>query len=272
MSRRIWATLAAALMLVVLAGPAGAHEVEGWIEDIEGDANFLNTQGFSGTVGDNPLDPGMSTGGAQVAPSDIRAVRFVTEYEAIPIGDDGLDYVATGLAISIHTEVTPRSDGPTMMYRLNVNVDGGCNSFIQAYLRGAGSLPEDPANGRAEWRQLDAGCPDGATTVGLADAIIDDHEAGIVMRLPFDQLTPAQLAILDPGSMLLAPQGSTRTVFTWGSQGALPFSGLTAPQVDETVLGDEWIVGQDMPEDVPCTLNCPGEEGTATETPEGGQA
>jgi hypothetical protein len=264
MSRRIWATLAAALMLVVLAGPAGAHEVEGWIKDIEGDANFLNTQGFSGTVGDNPLDPGVSTGGAQVAPADIRAVRFATEFIEVPVGDDGIDYQATGVTVSIVTEETPRSDGPTMMYRLNVNVDGGCNSFLQAYLRGATSLPEDPANGRSEWRQLDAGCPDGATTVGLTDATIDATQNAIVLRLPFEQLTPAQLAILDPGSMLMIPQGSTRTVFTWGTQGVLPYSGLTAPQIDETVIGEDWTVGQDMPEDVPCTLNCPEAEGGQT--------
>lgn len=268
MGRRIATALGVvSLVLVGLVGHAGAHEVEGWIQDIEGDANFLNGQGLAET----PLDPGTGTGGAQLHGADIRAIRFATDYVAIPIGDDGIDYQATGVTIEFVTEATPRSDGPTTIYRLNVNVDGICNSFIQAYLRGETSLPEDPEHRMLQWRQLDGGCPDGATSVRMpVDAAIDDDRSSLVMRLPYDQLTEAQRSALDEGSVLFAPQGNTRTNFTWGNQGVLPYSGLTAPQIDATVVGDEWIVGQDMPEDVPCTLNCPGEagDGTATTTDE----
>lgn len=245
------------LVIVLSSVPAGAHPVAGHIEDIEADANLLNTQGFGGLVGPNPLDPGVGTGAASYAPADIRAVRFATDFIAVPVGDDGIDYQATGVRIMILTETAPRSDGPTLIYRLNVNVGGGCNSFFNGFMRGVSSLPGDPAHLQLEWRQLDAGCPDGVVTRVMPPATVNAALNAIVFTLPYGQLTAAQAATLAEGEALVSPQANTRTNFTWGSQGVLPYSGVTAPQIDETVIGEEWIVGSDMPDDVPCTLNCP---------------
>lgn len=244
--------LTALMATFVLSGTAGAHPVEGFIKDIEGDANLLNGQQLIEIVAPDPTGEGVSTAPLSYGPADLRAIDFKTTYDAIPVGDDGIDYRATGVQVIMKTEQTPKSDGPTLIYRLNVNVDGGCNSFLQAFLRGPSSTPNDPADKAIQWRQLDASCPDAVATKLLTfPAIVSAETAALIMDFQYSKLTQGQRDILDPGSILSAPQGGVRTNFS------TPAAGATAPLIDRTAVGQEWVVGSDMPADVPCTTNCP---------------
>jgi hypothetical protein len=245
--RRLLGTIVGSALLFSLsvgsaAGDAGVTS----ITDIAGDANLLNGQGVV-AAGEQ------STAPASYGPADIRAVAFETTFVAVPVGDDGIDYQATGLNIHYRTEATPMSDGPTFIYRLNANVDG-CNSFLQAFLRGASSTPNDPADKSIQWRQLDAGCPDGVLTVTNTGwtVTIDSTAKELVMSFPYSKLSANRLAFMDEGSILSGLVANTRTNF------GTPGGSVTAPQFDESPTGQDFEVGSDMPEDVPCTLNCPG--------------
>ena len=252
---RFLVPLTALVAAFALSGTAGAHPVEGFITDIEGDANGLNGQQV--LVGADPTGSGTSTAPLSYGPADIRAIDFKTTYTSVPIGDDGIDYQATGVQVIMKTEQTPKSDGPTLIYRVGVNVGGGCNSFLQGFLRGASSLPNDPADKAIQWRQLDAGCPDAVVTKTMPfAATVSAEQSAIIMDFDYSKLTPAQRAAFEVGSLLSAPAGSVRTNFTWGGVPPAP-GGATAPAIDVTVIGGEWEVGSDMPADVPCTINCP---------------
>lgn len=246
--RKFLVPMVALVAALALSAAAGAHPVEGFIKDIEGDANLLNGQQLIEIVQPDPTGGGVSTAPLSYSPADLRAVDFKTTFTSVPVGADGIDYRATGVQVIMKTEQTPKSDGPTLIYRLNVNVDGACSSFLQAYLRGPASSPNDPADKAIQWRQLDASCPDAvATKLMTFPAIVSSELSAVVMDFQYSKLTQGQRDILDPGSILSAPQGGVRTLF----------GVATAPLIDRTVVGEEWVVGSDMPADVPCTTNCP---------------
>ena len=237
-------TIAAILALAV---PAGAEDLAPQITDIAGDANVVNGQGFEDITGVNPSQPNDT---ANYKRADLRAVRFETAYTAVPVGADGIDYQATGLKIHVTTTDVPGSDGPTLIYRINTTVSG-CASFLQSYLRGATSAPVDAANNTLQWRQLDAGCPDGVKTVTNAawTTTVDAASKTLTMTFPFSSLTPAQQVAMSVGDGYLGlPAGEVRT----------QLATATAPLIDATPAYEEdYIIGSDVPADVPCTLECP---------------
>lgn len=247
MRRFLCTVLGSTMLLTLAAGSAGADAGFTSITDIAGDANLANGQGLVVGAGEQATAP------ASYGPADVRAVIFETTSVAVPVGDDGIDYQATGLNIHFRTEATPMSDGPTLIYRLNANVDG-CGSFLQAFLRGASSTPSDPADKTIQWRQLAAGCPDGvvtATNTGWK-VTVDATAKELVMSFPYNKLNSAQLTYMDEGSTLSALVANTRTNF------GTPAASATAPQFDESPTGEDFEIGSDMPEDVPCTTGCPG--------------
>lgn len=238
------AIVTSVMLLSFASGPAGADAGTPSVTDIANDANLVNGQGFATGIE-------RDTGEVSYDPADIRAVAFETTFTSVPVGGDGIDYKATGLKIHYRTTATPKSDGPTIIYRLNVAVDG-CSSFLQAYLRGASSLPNDPADKTIQWRQLAADCPDGVKTVTDAGwtVTIDSAANELVMSFPYSKLSAAQREKLDEGSILSALVANTRTNF------GTPAASLTAPQIDESPLGEDFVIGSDMPKDVPCTIGC----------------
>lgn len=249
MRRFLCTVLGSTMLLTLAAGSAGADAGFTSITDIAGDANLANGQGLA-SAGEQATAP------ASYGPADVRALIFETTSVAVPVGDDGIDYQATGVKVHFRTEATPMSDGPTLIYRLNANVDG-CDSFLQAFLRGASSTPNDPADKTIQWRQLvGAACPNGplASTVTNAGwtVTIDATAKELVMSFPYSKLSSAQLTYMDEGSILSALVANTRTNF------GTPAASVTAPQFDESPTGEDFEVGSDMPEDVPCTTGCPG--------------
>ena len=242
---RLVRTFVFALAIAALALPAGA-EATAQITDIAQDANGINGQGFGDLTG---VDPSQPNDQASYAPADLRAIRFETAYTATPVGTDGIDYTATALKIHVTTTATPKSDGPTLIYRINTGVNG-CASFLQSYVRGTTSAPTDTANNTLQWRQLDAGCPDGVKTVTNAawTTTIDAASKTLTMTFPYAALSETQLAAMAPGAYLSAARGEVRT----------QLGTATAPLIDDTpALLDDFVIGSDMPADVPCTVDCP---------------
>lgn len=238
-------TLLFALAVLALAVPAGA-EGTAHIVDIAQDANVINGQGLGDLTG---VDPSQPNDVASYAPADLREIRFETAYSATPVGFDGIDYTATALKIHVTTTATPKSDGPTLIYRINTAVNG-CASFLQSYIRGAASAPVDTANNTLQWRQLDAGCPDGVKTVTNAawTTTVDDATKTLTMTFPYASLSEAQLATMGVDAYLGAPHGEVRT----------QLATATAPLIDDTPAAEEdFTIGSDVPADVPCTVGCP---------------
>lgn len=238
-------TLLVALAIAALALPAGA-ESAAQITDIAQDANAINGQGFGGITG---VDPSQPHDQASYAPADLRAIRFETAYTATPVGADGIDYTATALKIHVTTTATPKSDGPTLIYRINTAVNG-CASFLQSYVRGTTSAPTDTANNTLQWRQFDAGCPDGVKTVTNAawTTTIDATTKTLTMTFPYSALTELQRAAMAPGAYLGLARGEVRT----------QLGIVTAPLIDDTPTAlDDFVIGSDVPADVPCTIDCP---------------
>lgn len=238
-------TLLFALAIAALAVPAGAEDTA-HINDIAHDANAINGQGFGDITG---VDPSQPSEQGSYAPADLRAIRFETAYTATPVGADGIDYTATALKIHVTTTAMPKSDGPTLIYRINTGVNG-CRSFLQSYIRGTTSAPTDTPNNTLQWRQLDAGCPDGVKTVTNAawTTTIDAATKTLTMTFPYGALTETQLAAMAPGAYLGLARGEVRS----------QLGTATAPLIDDTpALLDDFVIGSDVPADVPCTVDCP---------------
>jgi hypothetical protein len=245
---RVSRLLLAALAAIALAVPAGAEaELTDFdIADIAHDANGINGQGLGNLTGVHPSQPHEQ---ANYAPADFRSIRFATDYTETPVGGDGVDYTATGLKIHITTTATPKSDGPTLIYRINTAVNG-CGSFLQSYLRGPASAPTDTPNATLQWRQLNAGCPDGVKTVTNPawTTTVDAETKTLTMTFPFASLSPAQLEGMGVGAYLGQPHGEVRT----------QLGTATAPLIDDTPTAlDDFVIGSDVPADVACTVDCP---------------
>jgi hypothetical protein len=189
-----------------------------------------------------------------VSEADLLAVRFETTFVAIPIGEDGIDYQATGIRLHLLTAATPRSLGPTTSYRLTTHLPPGalgCRLSIGATFRGPLSPPSaDPA----AFATAHIGGPaDGCTVAdsGSVDAdrsalrlTVAEAPAGLTVEVPQTAFGEDARYHLDEGAVLPAPLAWTEVV---------SFS----PRIDATRMGADFVVGSDMPADVPCTKRCP---------------
>ena len=217
------------------AAPAAIH-----ITDPAGDANGVNSQ--------DAIAPGPPISSpASYSAADLRTVRFQTTYVGLPVGDNGIDYQPTGLRIHMSTEGPPRALGPTLQFRLTTRIGASCQSLLQGSVRGTASTPADPADGKVEWVRVDGSCPGGAGTGTESGWVAQVSGTSVILSFPFGSLDTAELGILGEGSSLSTPKAGTRTIF--GS--------VAAPQLDETSVGAQWVIGSDMPADIPCTKRCP---------------
>jgi hypothetical protein len=138
----------AALALGALVLPAGAAGPAPQVTDQAGDANVLNGQGLlAGGAADGSATP------QQYAPADLLSITYSTTFDTVRVGDDGVRHVATGVQARIVTTAPAKSDGPTLIYRINAEI-GSCGGFLQHYRSGPASAPTD-AKG-LEFRQFAA--------------------------------------------------------------------------------------------------------------------
>ncbi len=226
--------------------------------DVAGDANAVNGQGQSSLSG----APGsISTGPASYAPADLREVRFQTLYEAIPVGVDGIDYRATGFAIRVRTEAAPRSDAGTLVYSL-VGALNGCNSRFKVFLRGPLSGSGDPSDRTFRWAQTTGTCPDAVNsdvTIPDSTVTIDPGLKELAITIPLSSLTDYQRPYFEEGAVL---EGLTSGGYYTGPRAVVSslvrsVNDLLLPVIDDTANMLPFVIGSDMPSDVPCTIGCP---------------
>lgn len=168
------------------------------------------------------------------------------------MGEDGIDYRATGLKIHFRTEATPGSDATTIFYRVRVDVDG-CYSFLDAFVRGTSSGPLDPPDKSIEWNKREDGCPYQSESTNPGWTATIGHAAKeLVMTLRYDTLSATELGFLDEGSILGSSVANTRTYV-----GAFFVGTDFTAQFDESPMGTNFEVGSDMPTDLRCTTGCP---------------
>ncbi|MGH2710536.1 MAG: hypothetical protein ACRDH9_04950, partial [Actinomycetota bacterium] len=216
------------------------------ITDPPGDAN--------GLTGQQP-----DTRPASYDPADLRTVTLETTYDAIPVGEDGIDYVPTGLGVRFGTTGTPDAPegGPIAVYRVDVRLDGH-----DVYLEGR-VIHEWGQPARAvSLIQMTDGCLGGegqCWSRSRGTATIDPARKELVVRFPLASLDAEELALLGPGNVLVYPRGGTTL-----SHGSLFVqAGGRRTQVerevrlDLTVTGGDFRIGSDVPPDVPCTVGCP---------------
>lgn len=187
-------------------------------------------------------------------PADLRWARLETSYVALPVGEDGIDYVPTGLEMHLGTTAAPRADGPTIEYKLRTRLDE-CDSQFVSTLRGPLALPTDRPDGQVSWIQLDDSCPDGigVFTDATWTAEVDQLGREIVIAIPFDSLTGERAKVLSPGRVLVAPRAASETP----AAGVVQVGEILPGRVDRTVAGPDFTIGSDVPPDVPCTRDCP---------------
>ncbi len=218
------------------------------IEDIAGDANGLNVTGIQ-----------VDTRPASYDRADLLTVRLETTYAAIPVGDDGIDYQPTGVAITHRTQAIPGSFENTfsLAYRLDT-VIAGCRSYLEAATTSSGTV--------TYWDQIDGpptACPNPNITTPAAithpawTATIDSEARTIRLHYPFSSLSAAQAQYLKIGNTLQRPRGATfllREMAGWNS-----VTGRREAPVllDTTATGPDFVIGSDVPADVPCTRSCP---------------
>jgi hypothetical protein len=230
----------AALALGALVLPAGAAGPAAQVTDQAGDANAVNSQGVSLLAG---TADGMATP-QQYAPADLLSITYSTTFDTVPVGDDGLRYVATGLQARIVTTEAAKSDGPTLIYRLNVDI-GSCGGFLDNYVSGPASAPID-LKGLVFRQFASRGCAANATVVppGWSSAV--DGKA-LVFTMPFAQLSSADKPNFAVGKLVTTTAAEVRTLLV----------AATAPAIDRTGEGAPFRIGSDLPQDVPCTTGCP---------------
>jgi hypothetical protein len=219
------------------------------IEDIAGDANGLNATGLQ-----------VDTRPASYDRADLLTVRMETTYDAIPVGDDGVHHEPTGLAITVGTLAAPGTieDGEGLVYRLDT-VIAGCRSYLEAWIYNDVTT--------ARWDQVDgppAACPDGENQQSPGHgakpewtATVDPVTKTVRSWYPFASLSTRQADYLKVGSSLRTPRGGTlalREYSTWNGATGRMGAGLL---LDGTATGPDFVIGSDVPADIPCTKGCP---------------
>ncbi|HEX9892113.1 MAG TPA: hypothetical protein VGB28_08635 [Actinomycetota bacterium] len=242
-------------LTVLLSTTAGAASgPAGTINDQAGDANGVNGVWYSAAMlgyiteevrnlvfqGD-PAGEGIVTPGSY-GPGDLREVRFETEYESVPVGEDGLDHRATALRIVFRTEEPPAA--PLGTGRLELEVIAWMQGPATKPCRTSFALSvfEDGTVTGPGWYRFED-CVGGLATP--TDPRWTGTVAGseVTLRIPFDAIDEIGALYLQEGGILRGPHASTQ------------LRGLNT--LDVTRVGADVVLGSDMPEDVPCTKGCP---------------
>ncbi|HEX9892221.1 MAG TPA: hypothetical protein VGB28_09195 [Actinomycetota bacterium] len=219
------------------------------IEDVAGDANGLNAAGLQ-----------LDTRPASYDRADLLTIRMETTYDTVPVGEDGVHHEPTGLAITVGTVATPGTieDREGLVYRVDT-VIAGCRSYLEAWIYNDVTT--------ARWDQVDgppAACPDGENQQAPGHgskpewtATVDPASKTVRSWYPFASLSARQADYLKVGNSLRTPRGGTlalREYSTWNGATGRIGAGLL---LDATATGPDFVIGSDVPPDVPCTKGCP---------------
>ena len=243
--RRSWisvpaALLAAALLSAASTAQAGSQAVPE-ITDAAGDGNYINGQG---------AQPGHETGPdtrpASFDNVDLRAVWFETAYTTSKVLDPQtggvlrVEHHPTALLVHFQTQGPPRPMAPfwqAVRYEVAVTLPG-CKAFFRAYFTQSGSPVFTPSTDSASINSL------GGTRCGDASLITSPVRPTFVGSIstatfPLAHLNTSQY--ISEGTAIRQP---TATAFA-------NFPG-SAVHPDETGIGRDFTIGQDVPPDVDC--------------------
>lgn len=248
--RRGIVLVAALAVLVVPVSSLGAS-ASPQITDIAGDANGL------------PVSH--DTRPASYDPADLLSVTMSTEYAAVPVGEDGIDYQERALLIRLATLGNPVPDAGTLGFGIGTDL-GTCRSSFAGYVSGPIGNTGDGAGGTVRWVQFGE-CPDldpDTSMLGFGTAVdhpqwtatADPDARAVTLRLPFASLSEAQAAFLRPGARLASPTAQSwlsRSAYVVGDAGAR----AAIAYFDGTQTGADFTIGSDVPDDLPCTRGCP---------------
>ena len=243
-----------AVVAVLPADAAGAADPAPLITDAAGDANGLGMYHvpggqvralFGDQLDDDPFMGGVSTAPASVAGSDLLSAGYDTPYQAIPVGGDGIDYRATGLRIHLKTSAQPGSASAATTYTVYAHLVDEFGTVCRTAF--AVSLPQGAGPGTypVSWRfetQFDSLCPrpgGNYTDPGWTATVTS---TGLTMHIASSGLVEEERYVIAEGVPIARSLGITM---------------LSAAQMDRTPFGAIWLIGQDMPPDVPCTTGCP---------------
>ena len=244
--------------ILVLGGVAQGAEPAPHIVDPRGDANAVTfPYAPGGVVGnlqrtlfaDDPLGPGTATEPASVAPADLLSVRFETTFVAIPIGEDGIDYRGTGVRVHMQTTEAPRSLGPTTLYEIATHLPSGslgCRHSFSAVFPGQES-GNAPPFARAGVGGSADGCWAGEAGSVTLPAVLTAvaQPPGLVIQVATDSVTEDVRPMFEERTAIQSP-------VAWTALASV------APRIDGTLRAPDFVIGSDMPADVPCTKGCPG--------------
>lgn len=182
------------------------------IVDVDGDGNFLNDQGNGGIVGHQ----GDNAGGPNLADADFHAVWFTN----------------TADEISVHILTAWAPPNPSFGVNLRVQANDGC-------LRFQARIPSVTFTG-AELARVDDTCD---TTIEPVEGKLTieelDDERGIT-TLTFPLSAHPALAT---GATLKAPFANSQLLVGEAPPNASGRCCLTAPQIDNTLPGLDYMIG-----------------------------
>lgn len=255
--------LIAVVVIALVASPASGSS--GGVADQAGDANGVNGVWYSpamlgwiaefarDTVGGDPTGEGVA-GPVSYGPGDLRHVAFETEHVAVPVGEDGVDYRATALLVRIRTEEPARA--PTELEPMNIEV------IAQALAPGQEPGPPDDPVGQIGWSECRMSFT--ATVDHLGQAGASWHRFENCGDRLFSGTDPAWSATVDGTTITLRyPLGSFDAAGrTYLAEGGTLLRWMAASKadlnaLDATLEGPDFVIGSDMPADVPCTMGCP---------------
>jgi hypothetical protein len=224
----------AGFSLVVATLPAAAGtSTNAEITDVAGDGNFINGQGAQSG---HEVGPDMRP--ASFDNVDLRAVWFETAYSTTKVRDAAgkilrVEHAPTALVIHVQTQGSAQSMSPfgTINFRVSASLPGCKASFELDIFSSA-------APDRAVVRSLEGTeCPNSATS-----PVAPTFE-GAVSTMTFPLANPLVAPFLPAGTAIGQP-----SAYVWA---ILPFA--PGRRADETVIGRDFTIGQDVPPDVECS-------------------
>ena len=207
------------------------------ITDVAGDANFINGQG---------VQPGHE-GGPDTRPAsfdnvDLRAVWFETAYTTTKVRDAAgnvlrVEHAPTALLVRVQTQGPARPMSPWNQINYEVAATlPGCKASFRVSLYSTTTPP------RVTIRSLEG------TSCGqeVASPVTPTFE-GAVSTMTFPLAHPGVGPYISAGTAIRQPAAV--------AAGLLPTVGSGGRRTDETVVGRDFTIGQDVPPDIDCSAD-----------------
>ncbi|MGH2711721.1 MAG: hypothetical protein ACRDH9_11020 [Actinomycetota bacterium] len=244
-SKRSWisvpvALLAAALLSAASTAQAGS-QADPEITDVAGDANFINGQG---------VQPGHETGPdtrpASFDNVDLRGVWFETAYTTTKILDpqsEGVlrvEHHPTALLVHVQTQAPARPMSPSwqaVRYEVSVTLPG-CKAFFRAYFSTTGPVYTPGTDSASIHPSGGTSCENAGVITSPVRPTFDGPIS--TMTLPLAHLNTSKY--ISEGTAIRQPSAVAFANIP-GNPGLRP---------DETGIGRDFTIGQDVPPDVDC--------------------